>query len=77
MFISDLTYQEIAVESNNLEGGIDLGISFTGYEASGVKFTTLSTSNANGSQAGATVEKLNISTVGFNGIGLGLPNSIF
>ncbi len=72
MIISDMSYQELAVESNNLEGGIDIGASITNYNYDLTQFYTVSESGPNGSYAAQGALKIDLSTFGASFVALGV-----
>ena len=72
MIITDLTYQEIAADANELEGGIDLSVNFTNFNKSLTQLESASQSTEAGSVSKAAGASLNVSTFGVGGVGLGL-----
>jgi hypothetical protein len=72
MIISDISYQEFAGESNHLEGGYDIGLSFSNYQYDLTQFYTVSSSGPNGSYAAQGALKVDLSTFGGSLVALGL-----
>ncbi|PAX57945.1 CTB family bacteriocin [Brunnivagina elsteri] len=70
MIISDLTYLEIAEQTQNLEGGNDIGASLTAFQQRLTLMQTVSTSTPGGSSAGSVSSNLNIRTLGLNFVSL-------
>ncbi|MCU0551030.1 MAG: CTB family bacteriocin [Leptolyngbya sp. Prado105] len=72
MIINELTYQELATEANELEGGLDLSLNFTQFKQQTSLLETASTSGPAGSTSVAKGGSLKIDTSGFGGIVLGI-----
>lgn len=72
MIINELTYQEIATEANELEGGVDFSLNYTQFQQQTTLMQTGSTSGPAGSTSFANGGSLQIDTSGFGGIVLGL-----
>jgi len=72
MIISELNYQEMAVEATNLEGGINLGASISTWDYSSQLFGTVSAAGPGGSYAATGVAQLDISSLGASLVVLGL-----
>ncbi len=72
MIISDMTYQINAVESNEVEGGFDIGGSITGYYYDVTQLYTATQSGPNGSSAIQSALKINLDTFGAAFVALGL-----
>ena len=71
MIISDLNYLETAIESNNLEGGVDFSVNLTHFQQSLSVMQTASNSGPNGSTAVTSGGLLQIDTSAFNAVVLG------
>jgi hypothetical protein len=76
MIISDLTYQELAVESNDLEGGLDFGTSLSAYKLHSLEFGVGSKSGPGGTETMAMAKKVDVKTFGGTLIGFGIPTPI-
>jgi hypothetical protein len=72
MIINELTYEEIATEASELEGGVDLSLNYTQFQQKATLMQTGSVSGPGGSAAFANGGSLKIDTSGFGGIVLGL-----
>ena len=72
MIISELNYQETAVEATNLEGGIDLGASLSTWDYSLQQFGTVSAAGPGGSYAANVATQIDINSLGASLIVLGL-----
>ncbi len=72
MIISDLDDLEIAIESDNLEGGADWAATLTAFNQALSMLQTGAVSGPNGSSAFANIGRLNISTFGLGAIFLGI-----
>lgn len=71
MIINELTYQEIATEANELEGGVDFSINSTIFQQKTTVLQTASTSGPGGSSSVANGGSLKINTAGFAALVLG------
>ncbi|MBF2027278.1 MAG: hypothetical protein IGS48_10985 [Oscillatoriales cyanobacterium C42_A2020_001] len=72
MIISELNYQETAVEAANLEGGIDLGASLSTWDYSLQQFGTVSATGPGGTYSANVATQIDISSLGASLIALGL-----
>ncbi len=73
MIITDLSYQEITAEANELEGGLDLSLNNTFYQAQASLLQSASTSGPGGSTSITNGATQKIDTAGFGLIVLGAP----
>lgn len=76
MIISDLTYLETVEKNENLEGGFDLGLQFSGYSLSNSGFAMGTYANASG--AGNSLMATNTNVDSFSGglVALKLPDGL-
>ncbi|MBF2027277.1 MAG: hypothetical protein IGS48_10980 [Oscillatoriales cyanobacterium C42_A2020_001] len=72
MIISELNYQETAVEATNLEGGIDLGASLSNYTYDFSTFYTVTAAGPGGSYSANGAAQLDINSLSASLIVLGL-----
>jgi hypothetical protein len=72
MIINELTYQEIAVEATELEGGLDLSITGNYYQQELSALQSGTTSGPLGTASFANAQHVKINTGGFSAIALGL-----
>ncbi|BAU12322.1 hypothetical protein LEP3755_28510 [Leptolyngbya sp. NIES-3755] len=71
MIITDLSYQEVTTEANELEGGVDFSINATHFEQSLAVMQSGSTSGPAGSSSFTNAQHVKIDTSSFNAIVLG------
>jgi len=76
MIITDLTYQEIAADANDLEGGFDVAFNTTAFSQKVTLLQSGSTSGPGGSTAMSSGGSSSADTFGLGAIALGLPSSI-
>ncbi len=74
MIITDLTYQEIAADATDLEGGFDVSFNTTNFTQRVAMLQTGSTSGPGGSTSMSVGGVQNISTAGLTGLGLSFPS---
>jgi hypothetical protein len=74
MVISDLTYQESAADTNDVEGGTDWTATLTAFNQVMSMLQTGATSGPNGSSAYANIGRLNTNTFGLGALVLGANN---
>ncbi len=73
MIITDLSYEEITAEANDLEGGLDLSLNSTYFSQHTSVMQTASASGPGGSTSLTSGGSLQINTAGFGAIVLGAP----
>lgn len=71
MIINELTYQEIATEANELEGGVDFSVNYTKFHQKTSILQTATTSGPGGSSSVSNGGSLQIGTAGLAAIVLG------
>ncbi len=71
MIISDINYQIVATEAENLAGGVDAAFNLTAFQQRLSALQTASTSGPAGSTAVTAGGLLQIKTIGLSGIILG------
>jgi hypothetical protein len=71
MIITELSYQEIASEAENLEGGTDLSVNFTEFQQKTSILQSASTSGPGGSTSMSSGGSQKIDTLGLGAIVLG------
>ncbi|MER3435240.1 MAG: hypothetical protein C4288_17940 [Leptolyngbya sp. ERB_1_1] len=62
MIIADLSYQEVATDISDLEGGMAASISVSQYTQKAFSFQTSSTAGTNGSATSTSLQSLEISS---------------
>ncbi|MCU0549608.1 MAG: CTB family bacteriocin [Leptolyngbya sp. Prado105] len=72
MIINELTYQEIAVEANELEGGLDLAITGNYFKQDLSMLQSGTTSGPAGTLSFANAQHVKVDTSSFSAIALGL-----
>ncbi|EKQ70924.1 hypothetical protein OsccyDRAFT_1233 [Leptolyngbyaceae cyanobacterium JSC-12] len=72
MIISELNYQETAVEATNLEGGIDLGASLSTYNYDFSTFYTVTAAGPGGVYSANGSTQINIDSLSASLVVLGL-----
>lgn len=76
MIISDLTYLETVEKNENLEGGFDAGLNFSGYSLSNSGFGMGTYANAYGAGNTMVATTTNIDSFSLGFIGLKLPDGL-
>ncbi|MGG6267502.1 CTB family bacteriocin [Leptolyngbya sp. AN03gr2] len=71
MIITDLSYQEVTTEANELEGGVDFTINATKFQQALSVMQSGSNSGPGGSSSFTNAQHVKIDTYSFNAVVLG------